>query len=200
MSLMGIDIGTTGCKAGAFSLDGGCLGLAYREYANTRTAPGHAELDSAEVFDKVKAVVAEAAAAAKADPVDALCVSTMGEAMVPVSAERRILGNSILSSDLRGEEYARRLEADFGQRDFYEINPNIIGCNYSMPKLLWLRDHRPAEYGSAWKYLFWGDFIGFMFGGEPLASYAHANRSLLFDIRAEDWSDRLLDWAGIARA
>lgn len=200
MSLMGIDIGTTGCKAGAFSVNGACLGMAYREYTNTQTAASRAELDSEEVFSKVKAVVAEVAGAAQDNPVNALCVSTMGEAMVPVSQDRRILGNSILSSDLRGGEYAQQLEAEFGQRAFYEINPNIIGCNYAMPKLMWLRDHQPEEYDSAWKYLFWGDFIGFMFGGEPVASYAHANRSLLFDIRAEDWSDRLLAWSGIARA
>ena len=135
MSLMGIDIGTTGCKAGAFSVNGACLGMAYREYTNTQTAASRAELDSEEVFSKVKAVVAEVAGAAQDNPVNALCVSTMGEAMVPVSQDRRILGNSILSSDLRGGEYAQQLEAEFGQRAFYEINPNIIGCNYAIPKL-----------------------------------------------------------------
>jgi len=32
MSLLGIDIGTTGCKAAAFSLEGTIIGQSYREY------------------------------------------------------------------------------------------------------------------------------------------------------------------------
>ena len=42
MSLLGIDLGTTGCKAGVFSLDGRCLGAAYREYE--QALRGHAAL------------------------------------------------------------------------------------------------------------------------------------------------------------
>lgn len=32
MSLLGIDVGTTGCKAAVFSTEGKCLAMAYREY------------------------------------------------------------------------------------------------------------------------------------------------------------------------
>ena len=32
MSYLGLDIGTTGCKAGVFSQEGRLLALAYREY------------------------------------------------------------------------------------------------------------------------------------------------------------------------
>ena len=31
MSLLGVDPGSTGCKAGGFGLDGFCIALAYRE-------------------------------------------------------------------------------------------------------------------------------------------------------------------------
>ena len=38
-----------------------------------------------------------------------------------------------------------------------------------------------------------------MLGAEPVLDYALANRSLLFDVDAQDWSDRLLAWGGIDR-
>jgi len=41
--------------------------------------------------------------------------------------------------------------------------------------------------------------VGYMLGCDPLTSYSLANRTLLFDIRKEDWSDRLLALAGIER-
>ena len=197
MSLLGVDIGTTGCKAAVFTAEGQCLATAYREYPTVHPRPDWAELDSRAVFDLVKDAIAEVAAHAGRDPVTALCVSSMGEAMTPVSADRQILGNSILHVDPRGAEYAERLAADMGQDAFYAINPNILGANYSLPKLLWLRDNQPGLYESAWKFLLWGDLLAFMLGGEPFTSYSLANRTLLFDIHSETWSKPLLAWSGI---
>ncbi len=196
---MGIDIGTTGCKAGVFSEEGRLLGLAYREYPTLHRRPGWAELDSVRVVRLVKEAIAEAAGAAHGDPVTALCVSAMGEAMTPVTVTGALLGPAMLSSDVRGGEYARQLAADMGQAPFYHINPNILAANYSLPKLMWLRDHDRQVYEDAWKFLLWTDLVSFLFCGEAVTSYSHANRTLLFDLEREDWSDLLLAWAGISR-
>ena len=197
MSLLGIDVGTSGCKAAAYRADGGCIASARREYPTAHPRPGWAELDSRLVLARVWEVIAEVAAQTGHDPVTALCVSSMGEAMTPVSRDGRVLGDSILQVDVRGAEHARRLEVDFGLDAFYAVNPNIPGPNYSLPKLLWLRDNEPALYGGAWKFLLWGDLVSFMLGGDPVTSFALANRTLLFDIRRETWSEPLLAWAGI---
>ncbi|HDP35651.1 MAG TPA: hypothetical protein ENN29_11155 [Candidatus Hydrogenedentes bacterium] len=149
MSLLGIDIGTSGCKAGAFSVEGKRLALAYREYPTLHPAPGWAELDSRFVMRQLEDVIREVAAATAADPVTALCVSAMGEAMTPVSEGGEILGNAILGGDLRGAEHAERMKAEIGQEAFYLINPNILAPNYSLPKLLWLREHQPELYNAA---------------------------------------------------
>ena len=75
MSLLGIDVGTTGCKAAAFSADGQSLAAAYREYTTLRTGDDRAELDSRAVWRLVKEVIAEVAAATSADPISALSPS-----------------------------------------------------------------------------------------------------------------------------
>ena len=200
MSLLGIDIGTTGCKAAVFSEDGTCIVQAYCEYAILHPAEGRAELDSAKVWGKTRAVISEAVAGAKRDPVTALCISAMGEAATPVSADRRILGNCILSSDTRGGEYVDRLAEQYGQERFYKINPNIFGVNYTLPKLLWLRENAPALYEQADRFLLWDGLAGFMLGCDPFASTSNANRTMLFDLQRQDWSDEILGAAGIDRA
>lgn len=199
MSLLGIDVGTTGCKAAAFSLAGNCLASAYREYPSILPQQGWAELDSRLVWSRVCEVLAEVAFRTAADPVTALCISSMGEAMTPVSRDREILGNSIVSSDTRGAEYIAALKAKIDQRAFYNINPNILGPQYSLPKLLWTREHAPAVYEKADKFLLWGDLVAYMLGGDAVTSLALANRTLLLDIRTEDWSDTLLAATGIPR-
>ncbi len=61
---MGIDVGTTGCKAAVFSVDGNCIAHAYREYHVLRRQDGWSELDSNEVMSRVKDVIRETALAA----------------------------------------------------------------------------------------------------------------------------------------
>ena len=198
MSLMGIDLGTTGCKAAAYSEDGRVLAAAYREYQVLHPAEGQVELDSHRVFGLVKETIREAVGKTPDDPVTALCFSSMGEAMVPVTHDRRILGNSIVASlDLRGAEYLDEIVARIGQKAFYDINPNILAPTYSLPKLLWIRKHQPDLYARTDQFLPWGDFVAFMLGCRPCTSYSQANRTLLFDIRKETWSPRLLELSGI---
>jgi xylulokinase len=199
MSLLGIDVGTTGCKAAAFSLDGALLAAAYREYPTGHPHEGWSELDSRLVMARVGETIAEVAGLCRADPVTAVCTSSMGEAMTPVSADRRILGPSILMTDARGGDLSAPLIERFGLRSFYDINPNIPGPQYSLPKLLWIRRHQPQLYEGAYKFLLWGDLVMFLLGADPATSFSHASRTLLFDIRREDWSDPLLAAAGIAR-
>lgn len=199
MSLLGIDVGTSLCKAAAFSADGICLAQAHREYRSHQPEPGRFELNSVDVWNQVQDVIAQVAPATSRDPITALCVSSLGEAMVPVSSRREILGASILGADPRGAEYIRRLEDDIGQEAFFQINPNKLGPQYSLAKLLWLRDHMPDLFQIADHFLLWGDCAGYLLGGDPVANYSLANRTLLFDIGRQDWSDRLLAWSGLDR-
>ena len=199
MSLLGIDVGTTGCKAAAFSADGRLLAGAYREYPTLHPAPDRAELDGETVWSAVQAVITETAAGTGRDPVTALSVSSMGEAMAPVTRDRTLAGRSILSSDTRGGELLDPIRKAYTDEAFYAINPNILGPNYSLPKLLWLRAHAPAVFERTDRFLLWGDAIGYLLGGEAVACHSLANRTLLFDLRRGDWSDALLRASGIPR-
>lgn len=201
MSLMGIDIGTTGCKAGVFSADGNCIANAYREYHILHKQEGWSELDSREVISCAKDVIRATALAARSkNPVTALSIGSMGEAMIPVSRHGKILGASILSSDIRGGDLLTAALKDIDQAAFFQINPNILSANYSLPKLLWIKKNQPDLYNQADYFLLWADLVAFMLGCDPVTSYSLANRTLLFDIGREDWSDKLLTLAGIDRA
>jgi len=145
MSLMGIDVGTTGCKVLVISAEGRVLAQASREYDVIRPQPGWAELDSQAVWDKIQAAIREVTAQVTADPVAALCVSSMGEAMTPVAADRRILGHCLLGFDTRGAETFERLGA-LDPVEFYERSGNAPGGALGGPKLIWLRDHDPELF------------------------------------------------------
>jgi xylulokinase len=197
MSVLGIDVGTTGCKAGALAADGRVLALAYREYETLHPQPGWAEFDAYHVWTQIQEVIAQVAAATRSDPVTALAVTSCGEAVVPVSANREILGPSILGHDSRGQEYVDGLGRSIGRVRLHEINGNVLGLAHTVPKLAWVRDHQPDLFNRADLFLLWGGLVGYMLGGQPTADLSLANRTLLLDLAAADWSPELTRAAGI---
>jgi xylulokinase len=200
MSLLGLDVGTTGCRAAVFSEEGKLLGFAYREYNVSRPQPGWAELDVAEVWQKVRQSIREVVPCSASDPIKALAVSSLGEAMVPVTQERTVLGPSILNFDARGAEYLGDLSNALDDEHLYEINGNTLGNHYGLTKLKWIQEHQPAIYERAYKFLMWGSFVPFMLGARPAVDYSLANRSLLFDIDGKTWSEQILEAVGLDRS
>jgi xylulokinase len=196
MSLLGIDIGTTGCKAAVFSPDGKMLSLSYREYETHSPRPGWFELDSRRVAANIFQAVTEATADVEEKP-DALSISSMGEAVTGVDAEGNILAGCILMKDARGENHVKRIREQLGQEAFYQINPNILAPQYSLPKILWIKEHEPELYRRTDKFLLWSDLVSVLLGAEAKTSFSMANRTLLLDIRKETWSQDLLKLAGI---
>jgi xylulokinase len=199
MSLLGIDVGTSGCKAAVFSEDGRLLGLAYEEYDYQRPKPGWAELDTARVWQQVKRTIGQAVADAKGDPIKALCVSSLGETVVPVTTDRKILGPGLLNFDVRGEEYLDKLRGLISDEQLYRINGNTLGNQYTLTKLKWLKQHQPDLYQQADIFLLWSGFVSFMLGADAKVDYSLANRTLLFDIERSDWSDEILELAQLDR-
>lgn len=203
MSLMGIDVGTSGCKVAIVSETGELLSLAYEEYDYSHPQPGWAELETPLVWEQVKRTIRKAMLGLrgrfKGEQLHGLSVSSMGEAVVPVTDNREILGPSMLNFDARGDEYLPDLASRMPPQRLYAINGNTLGSPYTLPKLIWLKNHQPELYHRTDAFLPWGAFVSFMLGADPCVDYSLANRTLLFDLEAGDWSAELLQWAGLDR-
>ncbi|MCK4900013.1 MAG: hypothetical protein KAS38_14635, partial [Anaerolineales bacterium] len=200
MSLLGVDVGTTGCKAAAYSEDGRLLALHYEGYQIQKPRQGWAQLDAIEVWEKVKLSINSVAAQCARDPIKALSVSSLGEAVVPVTKDRVILGPSILNFDQRGSEILKKMREKISDEKLYSINGNILGNQYGLTKLMWIKQNHPDLYQQADKFLLWSSFIAFMMGAEPIVDFSLANRMLLFDLDQCEWSVELLDIANLDRS
>ena len=104
MSMLGLDIGTTGVKAVAFHDDGRLITSAYKEYDLHSPQTGHLELDPREVLDAIRTVTAKVGAETRSDPVRSVAACTLGEAAVPVDEKMQPVANAIVGFDSRGEE------------------------------------------------------------------------------------------------
>jgi len=197
LSLLGIDVGTSVCKVAVFSEDGTCLAMHQREYDSMHPGLGQAELPMQAVWADVQEIVAAAAASTVTDPVSAISVSSMGEAVVPVTRNREILANSIMSTDPRGLAHAKALEDEIGAEAAYLITGNIVGPNFSLAKLMWIRQSSPSLFEAADFFLPVSECIAYLLGAEPAYSQSQACRTLLYDVYRGEWSRRLFDWSGL---
>ncbi len=160
MSILGIDIGTTGCKAAAYSSDGRCIAMAYREYSPLNPLPLYMELDSRAVSNMILKMISEMASKIKSDPITAICTSSLGEALTPISKNGKILHNSIISSvDTRGGKYLEQVIDTIGKAKFFAINPNIPAPAYSLASILWYKYEKPEVYNKTYKFLLWGIWL-----------------------------------------
>lgn len=197
MSLMGIDVGTTRCKVSVFSNTGEIISHSYKEYNVISAYPGWKELDSLAIWENIKECIRKTVYNTRHDSVKALSVSSFGEAMTPVSKDRKILGNCILASDIRGSEQIELIGNIMGKDKIYRITGNSLSFAYSLPKLLWLKDNLPGLFHDTYKFLLWQDLIFFLLGCEPVTDYSLANRTLMFDLAKKHWSNEILSAAQI---
>ena len=197
MSYLGLDIGTTGCKAAVFSAEGRLLKLAYREYPLLSPEPGWAELDSARVCEDCSDAIREAATAAADDPVRAMSISCQGEAFTPVADDGQFLANAMVSSDARAVGLVDAFSREFGQQRLYELTGHTPHPMFSIFKLLWLRKERPDVFAKAGRFLCFEDLFQAYLGVEPAISWPLAGRTMLFNVRTHEWEESILQAVGL---
>lgn len=199
MSWMGIDIGTSGCKAVAFDEQGQVLAEAHRSYATLVPREGWAELDSAAVMEACYAVLAEAGQACRQrDPVRGLGVSSQGEAFTALGTQGEFLTNAMVSFDTRATEIGSRWSAEFGARRLYEITGHTCHPMFTLPKLLWTRKHLPEVWERAAAFHCFEELLHRRLGLEPAISHPLAGRTMLFDVRRHEWSPEILQAMGLS--
>lgn len=187
MSLLGLDLGTTGCKAIVFDADGRLRARAFREYGVVCDAPAKAEQDAEQVWTLAKEALREVAAQAGEPPVHALSVSVQGDAIIPVDREFNALHPAILGMDYRSAAQARRCEEQFGGFELFQrtgMRPHPMN---SLTKVLYLRERLPAVFAQAWKMVTYADFILGKLGADAVIDHTMASRTMAFDPGAKAW-------------
>ena len=190
---VGVDVGTSGCKAVAFDESGRQISSGYREYDIISPETGWAELDPNEVMDKCLRVIAQAAAEAPDGKVRGLGISSQGEAFTAIDKDGKVLCNAIVSFDTRAADYAAKFPAQFGPERLYQITGHTAHPLFSIFKMLWFRDNQPGLWQRAEKFLCMEDLLQYRLGLDPAISWPLAGRTMLFDVRKHAWNDEILD-------
>ena len=196
MGYLGIDIGTSGCKAGVFGDDGTCLAQAYQSYSVISPRPGWAELDSNEVIEKCFEVIRQTVKNAPGK-VRSMAISSQGEAFTPIDEKGEFLGNAMVSSDFRAVKLVKGWEQRLGADRLYRITGHTSSAMFTLFKLIWLKENQPDIWGKSRAFYCFEDLLHFRLGISPAIGWPLAGRTMLFDLNAHCWSKEILNELGL---
>lgn len=165
--VIGVDVGTGSARAGLFDLNGRMLAAAKRDITLYREAGSIVEQSSSEIWNAVCTVIREAVRAAGVSPeqviglgFDATCsLVVLGEGGTPLAVgpsedrERDI----IVWMDHRAVDQAERINAT--GHDVLRYVGGRISPEMETPKILWLKENRPATFAAAWQFFDLADFL-----------------------------------------
>jgi xylulokinase len=197
-ALLGIDIGTSGCKALLLAADGGVIATDTASYPLSRPRPGWTEQDPALWIEGVRASVA--GALAKAGPVEVLAIGLSGQmhGLTPLDASHRVLRPAILWNDQRnGAECDAMTEMAGGLPALLAGTNNRMLPGYTGGKIIWMQRHEPELFGRMALMLNPKDYLRLVLTGEVATEVSDASGTGLFDTRARVWATGLAERMGI---
>ncbi len=193
MSVMGLDIGTTGCRAAVFSDEWHLVASASREYSVLTPHPHWVEQDAERVWQLALETLTQAVGQSKADPPKALALSVQGEAIIPVDETGRPIRHAILGMDTRTTAENDWLAETFGAEVLFRRTGMPMHTMNTVTKLLWLRRNEPPLWSRAARFLLYEDYFLHRLTGRAVISHCLASRTQMYDLGTSAWATDILD-------
>ena len=194
MSLLGLDVGTSGVKALLIDASGKTLASATSEYPLSTPHPNWAEQDPADWWKGTIEVIRNilAAPGVKAEDIKGIGLSGQMHSLVLLDAQQRVLRPSILWCDTRTDKECRQITEQVGRERLRSLVSNPALEGFTLPKIIWVRTHEPEVYARIRTILLPKDYIRFLLTGEFAMEVSDAAGTLMFDVARRAWSKELL--------
>jgi xylulokinase len=194
--VIGIDVGTTNCKAAAYSADGTLKATASRKTVTYYLENNWAEFDPGQLWDAVQEVLGDVTRQLK-EKVDGIAIASMGAAGVLLDENDQWIHRSIAWFDTRTEEIARWWIETFGAEEIYSITGFVPNPMAGITKVQWIRDRLPEPFQRVKHWLSMQDYIAYRLTGQAGVDLSVGCRTMAVDLRRCCWSREILAHARI---
>jgi xylulokinase len=196
--LLGIDVGTGGTRAVLVDRQGTIASSATCEhapFASPRT--GWAEQDPHDWWKAAGSAI-QAALANVSDP-NVVCAGLAGQmhGAVLLDDNDEVLRPALIWCDQRTQQQCDWLNSKLGERKIIELTCNPALTNFTLTKLLWVRDNEPELWKRFRRVLLPKDYVRLRMSGEHAMDVAEASGTLMLDVAHRRWSDEMISAAGL---
>ena len=137
--------------------------------------------------------------AASLDPASICCVGFSGQmhGAVLLDENGEVIRPALIWCDQRTEAQCQELRNLFGQKRLIELTCNPPLTNFTLTKILWVRQNEPKNWERARKLLLPKDYVRFRLTGEFACDVADASGTLLLDVAKRIWADEIVSKTGL---
>lgn len=197
--ILALDQGTTSTRAIVFDASGRAVAEAGRPLQQFYPRDGWVEHDAEEIFQSSIAVLREAMEAVGRESIAAIGITNQRETVVVWDkTSGRPIHRAVVWQDRRTADVCERLRDEAHEARVTEVTGLLLDPYFSGTKIGWLLDHvdgarARAEAGELLAGTIDTWVIWKLTGGKVHATDAtNASRTLLFDVRRQEWSTEML--------
>lgn len=200
MKFLGIDVGTGGSRAVLIDANGSVAASATIEHAPFASPEiGWAEQDPRDWWRASAAAIRTVLAKENvvADEIGGIALSGQMHGAVFLNEADAVLRPSIIWCDQRTEKQCRELTKEIGAENLIRLVSNPALTNFTLTKMLWLRDNEPEIWNQVRTVLLPKDYVRFRLSGDKATEVSDASGTLMLDVQNRKWSSEILAAVGI---
>src|SRR6267154_148340 len=193
--LLGVDVGTSGTRAVLLDETRRVLGAATAEHAPMASPEvGWAEQQPQDWWRAVCSAIRECMtqACVRGGEVTGIGVTGQMHGLVLLDARGEVLRPSIIWCDQRTDAQCRAITERVGVQRLIALTANPALTGFTLPKILWVREHEPEIWSRTRAVLLPKDYVRFQMTGALATDVADASGTLLFDVVKRRWSEAML--------
>ena len=197
--LLGIDLGTGGCKITIIDPSGTVVLEGVKEYKTYHPHPGWSEQDPEDWYEAVCGILKSMRDNGKTDlgqRIAALSLDGSTHNAVLLDKNFKVLRPAIMWTDQRSVEESAWLEDKFGELIFKKAYQKP-SPTWTLPQLMWVRKHEPKVFSQITYIMFVKDYIRYRLTGTWHTDYIEAQGTLFFDMEEQKWSKEICKIGGI---
>jgi xylulokinase len=198
--LLGIDVGTSGTRALVIDDAGIVLASASADHqAFAIPQPGWAEQDPEDWWRACGIAVRKVLSQPGVNRDAIACIGFSGQmhGAVLLDANDEVIRPAIIWCDQRTEKQSRELSDLFGTDQLIRLTCNPPLTNFTLTKLLWVRECEPENWTRFRHLLLPKDYVRFRLTGERAIDVADASGTLLLNVAGRNWSADVMRKTGI---
>jgi xylulokinase len=199
---LGIDTSTTSSKALLIDEKGAVIAVESSAHTLQTPKPLWSEQDPQEWWQAVSASIKSVLkkAGISGESVAAVGLTGQMHGLVLLDESGNVLRPAILWNDQRTQSQCDEIHQIIGREKFIQISGNIALTGFTAPKILWVKENEPKVFAKTKHVLLPKDYIRYKLTGEYAMDKADGAGTVLFDLKARDWSDEVLAALEIPRS
>ena len=203
MYWMGVDVGTGGTRALLIDARGKEIAAVTAAHEEMRMeqplwAEQRPEDWERAAIEAIRGVLAKAGASG--DQVRGVGLSGQMHGLVILDKDHKVIRPALIWCDQRSQPQVDFINAKLGKDKVLEYTANPVLTGFTLPKLLWVRDHEPRHFERVRKMLLPKDYLRFCLTGEFATEVSDASGTAVFDVVHRRGSSEMMDGLGLDRS